>query len=115
MKVTELYNFSGSSLKIVPSNKEFNILNSVGGEQPFQALQILGIKNIVSTSKIKLYFINKLFSISLSPNSLPIAHTCFFSIDLPNYTSYEILKQKLLYAMNNSFIITDGSSLELDL
>jgi len=33
--------------------------------------------------------------------SLPIAHTCFFSIDLPNYTSLDILKKKILYAIFN--------------
>ena len=32
---------------------------------------------------------------------LPVAHTCFFSIELPRYTSYEILKAKLLYAITN--------------
>lgn len=51
----------------------------------------------------------------MSERSLPIAHTCFFSIDLPNYPTFDILKQKLIYAMNNSYIISDGSSLELDL
>jgi hypothetical protein len=33
--------------------------------------------------------------------SLPIAHTCFFSIDLPDYSSLEITRQKLLYAVFN--------------
>ena len=32
---------------------------------------------------------------------LPVAHTCFFSLDLPAYTSREITKSKLLFAMNN--------------
>ena len=32
---------------------------------------------------------------------LPVASTCFFWISLPNYSSAEILKQKLLYAINN--------------
>jgi E3 ubiquitin-protein ligase HERC2 len=31
-------------------------------------------------------------------DSLPISHTCFFRIDLPEYSSEEILKQRLVYA-----------------
>ena len=45
---------------------------------------------------------------------LPISHTCFFMLDLPAYTSYHVLKEKLLYSMRNSFIISD-SELRLDL
>ena len=33
-------------------------------------------------------------------NSLPIAHTCFGQIDLPNYVSKEVLKKKLTLAIN---------------
>ena len=33
-------------------------------------------------------------------NALPIAHTCFGQIDLPNYPSKDILKEKLLFAIN---------------
>jgi len=36
-----------------------------------------------------------------SDESLPISHTCFFSIDLPNYSTLEVLKKKLLYAIYN--------------
>jgi len=36
-----------------------------------------------------------------SDESLPISHTCFFSIDLPNWTTLEIVKKKLLYAIYN--------------
>ena len=32
---------------------------------------------------------------------LPVAHTCFFSLDLPKYSSREITKSKLLFAMHN--------------
>jgi hypothetical protein len=44
------------------------------------------------------------YSISKSKNAdkyLPIAHTCFFSIDIPNYSSKEILRDKLSYAIFN--------------
>ena len=31
--------------------------------------------------------------------ALPIAHTCFFTIDLPNYTTEEIMKKRITTAM----------------
>ena len=41
-------------------------------------------------------------------NALPISHTCFFEIELPPYENYNVLKEKLLYAMKNSVIISDN-------
>jgi len=38
---------------------------------------------------------------------LPVTHTCFFSIELPRYSSKEILRDKLLYAIYNCVAI-DG-------
>jgi len=35
-------------------------------------------------------------------NYLPHAQTCFFSISLPSYSSKEIMRQKILYAIYNS-------------
>ena len=35
-----------------------------------------------------------------SDQSLPKADTCFFNIELPNYSTKEILKSKLLLAIN---------------
>ena len=35
-------------------------------------------------------------------NYLPHAQTCFFSLSLPNYSSYERMREKLLYAIHNS-------------
>jgi len=32
---------------------------------------------------------------------LPISHTCFFSLDLPTYSSFKILRKKLLFAILN--------------
>jgi len=37
----------------------------------------------------------------LSPQSLPIAHTCFFQIEMPEYTSVENASEKLLFAVRN--------------
>ena len=33
--------------------------------------------------------------------ALPSASTCFFSLSLPEYQSKEVLKSKLLFAINN--------------
>jgi E3 ubiquitin-protein ligase HERC2 len=45
----------------------------------------------------------KLQSFDKSPadNYLPVAHTCFFSLELPRYTTLEIMKEKLRYAIFN--------------
>ena len=41
----------------------------------------------------------------------PVAHTCFFSIELPKYTSREVCYSKLLWAVNNcSAIDADNTS-----
>jgi len=32
---------------------------------------------------------------------LPVSHTCFFTLELPKYSSAEIMKKKLLYAIDN--------------
>ncbi|KAL8442877.1 hypothetical protein Emed_007092 [Eimeria media] len=36
---------------------------------------------------------------------LPQSHTCFFQVDLPPYSSYEILRSKLLYAVREGIAI----------
>jgi E3 ubiquitin-protein ligase HERC2 len=36
-----------------------------------------------------------------SDEMLPIAHTCFFSLDLPQYSSFEICRSKIHYAIYN--------------
>ncbi|MES1917773.1 MAG: hypothetical protein MHM6MM_009479 [Cercozoa sp. M6MM] len=33
--------------------------------------------------------------------ALPVSHTCFFSMELPNYSSDETMREKLLYAVHN--------------
>jgi hypothetical protein len=41
---------------------------------------------------------------------MPRSHTCFFAIDLPNYTKEEILRAKLLYAATYCSAIDNDSS-----
>jgi hypothetical protein len=50
----------------------------------------------------------KIFLLKKSGNPdhyLPVAHTCFFQIDLPQYSSKEILKEKMFYAIRHCRII----------
>ena len=39
--------------------------------------------------------------LNIDKNSLPIAHTCFFSIDLPPYDNFKLCQSKLKFAINN--------------
>lgn len=43
------------------------------------------------------------FIIMTSPDNndvtLPISHTCFFQLELPKYSSEEVMRKKLLYAV----------------
>ena len=46
---------------------------------------------------------------------LPVSHTCFFSLELPRYTSQEVMRAKILYAINNGYAIdTDHVADALD-
>jgi len=38
-------------------------------------------------------------------DKLPISHTCFFSLEIPDYSSYDILRSKLLFAAFNCLAI----------
>ncbi|CAK4666319.1 unnamed protein product [Aphanomyces euteiches] len=56
----------------------------------------------------------KLQSFNKSPADtyLPVAHTCFFAIEVPAYSSEELLAKKLIYAIYNcQEIDADGDSL----
>lgn len=35
-------------------------------------------------------------------STLPLAHACFFNLELPEYSAYETLRKRLLTAMNYS-------------
>ena len=46
--------------------------------------------------------------------ALPQSHTCFFSLEIPKYSTYEILKEKLKYAITHCQAIdTDGNTNEI--
>jgi hypothetical protein len=41
----------------------------------------------------------KLTQRSSSPDAFPISHTCFFEIEIPVYTSKEIMRERIMYAI----------------
>ena len=43
----------------------------------------------------------------MSAEHLPVAHTCFFQLDLPNYSNDAVMAEKLRYAMYNCCSIDD--------
>ena len=49
-----------------------------------------------------------------SPDAyLPVAHTwCFFSVDIPKYSTRDVMETKLRYAISNCFVI-DGDETEM--
>lgn len=62
---------------------------------------------VTSCCKIPIY--NRSFYIKICPlsntvvnadNLLPVSHTCFYTLNLPNYSCLEVMKQKLLLAIN---------------
>ena len=45
---------------------------------------------------------------------LPVSHTCFFSIELPKYSTLEIMKSKLRYAIANCISIDGDNMIDKD-
>lgn len=43
---------------------------------------------------------------------LPIAHTCFFVLDLPRYTSIDTMRSKIVYAMRNCSTVDADATFE---
>jgi len=53
----------------------------------------------------------KLTKRSSDQNAYPISHTCFFELEIPEYTSKEIMKEKILYAFTQCTTIDgDGNA-----
>jgi E3 ubiquitin-protein ligase HERC2 len=50
-----------------------------------------------------------------SDTALPVSHTCFFSLELPRYSSLTIMREKFIYAIHNCRSIdTDHAAENLD-
>jgi len=62
-------------------------------------IPVTGFKDLQGDGTIQHFNIKKLISSNVY-STLPISHTCFNRIDLPPYTSYRTLRQKLLFAIS---------------
>lgn len=58
-----------------------------------------GFKGLVGMRGLQKFSIHKAYG---TDSTLPSAHTCFNQLDLPEYSSEEILKEKLTYAINEA-------------
>jgi hypothetical protein len=60
--------------------------------------------------------ISRMHSSDRAPDDyLPISHTCFFSLELPRYSSLEIMHEKILYAITHCIAIdADDTSVAQD-
>jgi len=58
----------------------------------------------------------KITSLSRSgrePDQLfPISHTCFFHLELPRYSSFAVMQQRLLYASTECTVVDGDGSLQ---
>ena len=93
-------------------------MNEFSNEEKVRYLKyVSGRSKLPDPNEIKFTHIIAKSSCSDADKRLPTATTCYFTLKLPPYSSYEILKEKLRYVINNcSEIDTDftASSREFD-
>jgi hypothetical protein len=81
----------------------WEVLEDMAPEQRTSFLRFVWARSRMPASTQDLPMNFKLCSARDKPDSyLPHAQTCFFSLSLPNYPSKDVLRAKLLYAINNS-------------
>ncbi len=68
---------------------------------------VYGVSRLSDMSKFKQFNILRLDRPN-PDNSLPQAATCFATLKLPEYSSKEILKEKLMYAITNCLAIDNA-------
>ena len=80
-------------------------LNKCNEKDKFKYLRFVSGRSRLPKSEYehKIEVINK----EEKKNNLPVAHTCFFKLDLPNYDSKEILCKKMNFALEIATTITD--------
>lgn len=76
-------------------------LHSLTAEEKQRFLRFVWGRNRLPTTDDDWTTNFTLKSIATSTDALPIAHTCFFSMDLPPYSSYKLCREKILYAVYN--------------
>ena len=78
-------------------------LGNCSNEDKFKYLKFVSGRSRLPKSE----YVHKI-NILDNKNKLPISHTCFFSLDLPRYDSKGILFEKMIYAIENTFSISDN-------
>lgn len=84
-----------STLEKLPPRDHAKFLMFVTGTSK---VPLEGFKALVGVRGYQKFSIHKAYG---SDKNLPSAHTCFNQLDLPEYSSEEILELKLTYAINN--------------
>ena len=84
-------------------------LESFTNEQRVLYLRFVWARSRLPLTKAgfsKMHTINRLrVQASRADMFLPVGHTCFFTIDLPRYSSLRVLREKLLYAITHCTVI----------
>lgn len=111
LKAITTYEDFGGSPKDHPSVKYFwNILGGFTQEQLSMYLRYVWGRSRLTHSFSDTHTILLLRGSPI----IPLAHTCFFQVDLGEYESEEDLRKKLLYGMENCHIILEeGRALDL--
>jgi len=76
-------------------NRKKLLLFATGSSQ----IPVTGFKDLQGSGSIQHFKLKRVISTDIQ-KALPISHTCFNRIDLPPYTNYALLKQKLLLAIS---------------
>lgn len=81
----------------------WKVLESFNNNQRKQFIRFVSARTHIPKGNMSQKFkIQKSTSNDTNPDKLlPIAHTCFFSLNLPEYSSFDIMREKLLYAISN--------------
>jgi len=103
---TEYENISADA----PHVKYFwEVLKEVSARDRSQFLRFVwGRSRLPSGRDFKRFKLTQLNKAGNPDSYLPVAHTCFFQLDLPPYSSKEIMREKFLYA------ITHCQAIDLD-
>jgi len=77
----------------------WSVMESMEEEEKQAYLKYVWGRQRLPANMTKLRYNHKVCYTSYAdPTSLPKSHTCFFQIDLPNYETEEIMKQKMTMA-----------------
>lgn len=78
----------------------WNVLESFSEEEKQKYLKFVWGRQRLPSDVTNLYRKHTItFESHRGDAYLPVAHTCFFTIDLPNYSSEEVMKKKITIAM----------------